>query len=191
MSTNQHIDHNREGGWPLSALVSLLSLVVAIAALWFAFNGSQQALQQLNDSLTQQHQQHAQMMAEWQENLTRLQTELRDSRGFIMRQQHYARFMGLLSELYVHTVRQEPAALEEVQYRLKAEFNALEPFLVPGDRQWLHQQLNAIMNLSHRLAEPLQDYEENLLASGASLRNLIDEAHEKSYGMLFGNAVEE
>lgn len=182
MSAKQQSSQSRESVWPISALLSLFSLLIAMLALWLAFSTQQQTITGLT---AEQNQQRDEIMADWQKALMSIQQQLEESRGFMVRQQHYARFMGLLSELYVHTTRQEPAALEETQYRLQSEFNALEPFLERADREWLGRQLKAMIDLSHRLADPLQDYEENLLSSTASLRNLMDETHENAYRMLF------
>ena len=191
MSENNSSTPSANGGLPASALLALLSLVIAVAALWFAFNTHQESVIRLSEALAKQNQQRDQMLSDWQKTLATLRMQQEENKGFMVRQHHYSRLMQLLSDAYVLTVRLEPAALEEVQHRMDAEFYALEPFLAPANRNWLAQQLAAIRELSTRLADPLQDYEENLLTTKTSLRNLIDEAHQKSYGMLFAGVNQE
>ncbi len=186
MSADNESRTSSGAGLPVGALLALFSLVVAIAALWFAFKTHQESVTRLNEALTIQNQQRDQMISDWQKTLAALRMQQEESRGFMVRQHHYARLMQLLSDAYVLTIRLEPAALEEVHHRINAEFHALEPFLAPQNRDWLAQQLAAIKTVSTRLADPLKDYEENLLTTKTSLRNQIDEAHQKTYGMLFG-----
>jgi hypothetical protein len=176
--------------WPVSALVALLSLAVALAALWLAFSTQQETLRLMESSARQQADRQLAQMSEFQKTLAAMQAEQRQAKGFMVRQHHYARLMQLLAQTYILTERLEPAALAEVQHLVNEQLFAIEPFLTGDEQAWLARQLRSIDKLSARLADPMQDYEENLLATKTTLRELIDETRAKTYDMLFPENLE-
>ena len=175
-----------EGGQlPLAAMIALVSLAVALAALWFAFSSQQQVAAAVAKRNQEQAGEQGKLLAQLEDTLQIMSSQQRESRGFMVKQYHYSQLMQLLSQTYVLTERLEPAALVEVHLRTADQLYAIEPFLSGTDRNWLSQQLKEIENLSTRLADPLQDYEENLLTTKTTLRNMIDETRDRTYAMLF------
>lgn len=182
---NSSQDNKSKNGWPVSAMISLSALILTVAVLVWVFEQQRVMVLELQESSNKAQLQHREMHQQFMQLADRLQQDRQREIGFMVRQQHYSEFMGQLSEIYVYTEAQDATALEESLHRLNQAFFGLEPFLKDDARDWLTRQIQAIGKLSNRLADSATEYEENLLANKSSLRQMIDETHQKLYPSLF------
>lgn len=185
MNSNQ--DNNSKNSWPVSAMIALSALILTAAVFIWVFDQQRIMVMALQESTNEAQLQHQEMHQQFMQLADRLQRDRQEEIGFMVKQQHYSDFMGLLSELYVNTEGQDRTALDESLHRLNQAFFGLEPFLDQLTREWLTNQIKAIAKLSNRLADSSAEYEENLLANKTSLRQMIDETHQKLYPSLFAN----
>lgn len=184
MANTQTAD-NAKQGWPVAAMVALGSLLIAALVFVWVLHQQRLILQDVQSAAQQSQTQQQQMQQQFVALTQDLQKARNKEVGFMVKQQHYADLMGLLSEVYVNTERQDSTALEETIHRVNKAYFGLEPFLTNDMRDWMTQQIKGISGLSNKLAEPNQEYEENLLATKTTLRQLIDETHEKLFPALF------
>lgn len=171
--------------WPLSSLVALAALGLVALLTFAGLRLNQQMLEQVENTVKTNQQTQLASQQAFEAALKAMEKQLQQQTLFITKQQHYSQLMALLADVFVLTERLDAAALQETLHQARKHKFALEPFLNTEEKQWLTQQYKSIAKLSTELSDPLQEYEENLLATKTSLRNLIDETHKGLYPMLF------
>ncbi|MCG8670959.1 MAG: hypothetical protein MI867_16235 [Pseudomonadales bacterium] len=185
-SQSAETNNNKQApGWPMSAIVSLVALLIVSVVFMWVFNQQQMMLKDVQAIAAESQTQQDKMQKQFLKFVQNLQDDRRQQMDFVVKQQHYSALMGQLSEMSMNTERQDGTALEETVHRINQAYFGLEPFLDEEQRTWLAKQLKALANLSAKLADPAQEYEENLLATKTSLRQMIDETHLNLYPALF------
>lgn len=182
---NQQANSSIKQSWPISALVAIMALLALLLVSLFAWQTQQAAQQQMQKMADLQLQTQHALQAQFEHSLQQLQDRQQLAQHYSRKLQAYSQLMGLLSDIYIETQRVDSTALEESYHRAQQALYQVEPFLSPGHREWLMQQLTSIYGLSRKLADPMNEYEENLLASKTRLRQLIDETHQGLYTLLF------
>ena len=171
--------------WPLAAIIAIGSLVITALLLVWILQQQSSLLAEAQSAAKASQQDYLETQNQLALLAQAIQEGQRNARDFAIKQRFYTELMGLLSEIFVHTKRQDVTALEEAQYRAQKAFYGLEAYLDGDQRQWLVQQLKSINSLSRKLSEPTEEYEENLLATKVQLRQMIDETHQRLFSSLF------
>ncbi|MCG8316195.1 MAG: hypothetical protein MI976_23535 [Pseudomonadales bacterium] len=181
--------HKNQQQWPLAAIIAIASLAITALLLVWILQQQKNLLAEAQSAAKASQQDYLETQNQLALLAQAIQEGQRNARDFGIKQRYYTELMGLLSEIYVHTKRQDITALEEAQYRSQKAFYGLEAYLEPTHRQWLIQQLENIYGLSRKLSEPTEEYEENLLATKVQLRQMIDESHQRLFDALFQPAA--
>ncbi len=160
----------------VTALLLLVVLLMLVQHRWLL-----QTLARMQD---QDRQFQLELNRQHIELLQSVERSRRYSVGFAVRQQHYSRFMGLLSDAYGDVVQKRSDPFIERLHQLEKEFYALEPFLLSGERHLVWKQLKAYGKLGIKL---LENGEDNglQLQDKRSLNDMMDSFRAMLYPALF------
>lgn len=108
----------------------------------------------------------------------------RFDRSFELRQQHYASFMGALSDTWLHMNQKDAAALQVNLNELAKAFYALEPFLESGDRHELSKRIARFHRLVVQLVGSEQEGSRQREAK-TEVNDMIESFQTQLYPLLF------